>query len=460
MKTTDDYKFEVSISDQSFERKPIDNEIKYLRFTKQTVDVYDFLNLMLEGHCYTGVYSYDSFGMKQKNNINFRCSYLVTVDVDHSKETMNEMIDRLEFKPTCAYTSYSDGLDGDSRFRLVYCFDEKIEGKEEYWNYVYTVLAANGLELDGKVIDEKSREAIQYYNGNGSANFDFAVSDIIYCKNDFNLYYKDYYILYNTTSNNNILYNKSVNKNYNINPNNNIHLNDTFENEEFENDYWNMEDGDILYKYMNVYPNLEHTPLEIPDDDTPYIIYPKDYIEINKTVPVGNKTIGVTEGCKLKRKDGQGRRRTLFWNGVLRRLINPQITFDNLLYNLLFEFYHYMTNYKAENKIGRRDIYQIAVNVMKQDMTKHEHLRNRPHKHFTTNPNYCAKHNTTRNKIKGTAGKMIRHKQIGELYDCSKTVMENVKIMKEYGLERISESTLKRWMKDNGITKYKKGKVS
>ena len=48
MKTTDDYKFEVSISDQSFERKPIDNEIKYLRFTKQTVDVYDFLNLMLD----------------------------------------------------------------------------------------------------------------------------------------------------------------------------------------------------------------------------------------------------------------------------------------------------------------------------------------------------------------------------------------------------------------------------
>ena len=240
-------------------------------------------------------------------------------------------------------------------------------------------------------------------------------------------------------------------------PPNNIHLNDTFENEEFEDDYWNMEDdGDILYKYINVYPNLEHTPLPEVDDDTPFIIYPTGYIEINRVVKVGEKFIRLSEGSKLKIRDGQGRGRTLFFNGILRRLINPDITFDNLLYNLLFEFYHYMSNYKAENIIGRREIYNTARAVMKADMTKYEYLRNRPHKGFTTNPDYCAKHNISRNEFKGTAGKLIRHQQIGELYDCSKTIKENVEVMKAYGLERISEPTLKRWMKDNGITKYKK----
>lgn len=456
MKTTTDYKFEVSISDKGYDHKPIDDEIRHLRFSKKTVDIDEFLNYMLEGHCFTGVYSYDSLGMKRKTNENFRYSYLVTIDVDHSKETMNEMIDRLEFKPTCAYTSCRNGLEGESRFRLVYVFDERIEGKEEYWNYVYAVLAANGLELDGKVIDNKSREAIQYFNGNGTDTFEFAVTDIIYSKKDFNIYYKDYYILYN-----NINYkdNKSINENYinNYTPHNNIHLNDTFENEEFENDYWNMEDdGDILYKYINVYPNLEHTPLPEVDDDTPFIIYPTGYIEINRVVKVGEKFIRLSEGSKLKIRDGQGRGRTLFFNGILRRLINPDITFDNLLYNLLFEFYHYMSNYKAENIIGRREIYNTARAVMKADMTKYEYLRNRPHKGFTTNPDYCAKHNISRNEFKGTAGKLIRHQQIGELYDCSKTIKENVEVMKAYGLERISEPTLKRWMKDNGITKYKK----
>ena len=137
-------------------------------------------------------------------------------------------------------------------------------------------------------------------------------------------------------------------------------------------------------------------------------------------------------------------------------MINPDISFDNLLYNLLFEFYHYMTNYKAENIIGRREIYNTAKAVMRADLTRYEYLRNRPHKGYTTNPDYCAKRNVSRNKFKGTAGKLIRYQQIGELYDCSKTVKENVEIMKAYGIKQISEPTLKRWMKDNGITKYKK----
>ena len=457
MKTTTGFKFEVSISEKGYDHKPNDYEIKHLRYTKKAVEIDDFLDYMLEGHCFTGVYSCDSFGMKEKTNQNYRYSYLVTIDVDHSQETMRELVDRIEFKPTCAYTSCRDGLDGESRFRLVYCFDERIEGKEEYWNYVYTILAANGLELDGKVIDHKSREAIQYFNGNGTETFDFAVTDILYSKKDFNIYYKDYYILYNTSNNINNIDNKSINKNYKQHPHNNIHLNDTFENEEFENDYWNMkDDGDILYKYIDVYPNLEHTPLPEVNDDTPYIIYPAGYIEINRIVKVGEKYIRTSEGSQLKIRDGQGRGRTLFFNGILRRLINRNISFDNLLYNLLFEFYHYMTNYKAENIIGRREIYNTARDVMEADLTKYEYLRNRPHKGFTTNPNYCAKHNITKNKVKGIAGKLIRYQQIGELYDCSKTIKENVEVMKAYGLERISEPTLKRWMKENGVTKYKK----
>lgn len=462
MKTTTGFKFEVGISDKGYDHKPKRSEIKYLRYTKKAVDINDFLNYMLEGHCYTGVYSYDSFGMKQKTKKNYRYSYLVTIDVDHSQETMRELVDRIEFKPTCAYTSCRDGLEGESRFRLVYCFDERIEGKEEYWNYVYTVLAANGLTFDGKIIDKKSREAIQYFNGNGTKTFDFVVTDILYSKKDFNIYYKDYCIIYNTSNNINNKDNKSINKNYKQQPNNNIHLNDTFGNEEFENDYWNkdIDDEEILSKYINIYPNLEHTPLPVVDDDTPYIIYPTDYIEIHRVCKVGKegKYIRVNDGSPLKIQDGQGRRRTLFWNGIIRRLINPEITFDNLIYNLLFELYHYITNYNAENTIGRKEVHQIAVDVMKQDMTKHEHLRGTD-KQFMVNPNYCIKYNLTKNEVKSMAAKLIRYNQIGELYDCSKTVKENVKIMKEYGLERISEPTLKRWMKGNGITKYKKNMV-
>ena len=454
MKTTNDYKFEVSISTERFDHKPNrDTEIPNLHFTKKAVDVDEYIEYMLEGYCYAGVYSYDSFDIGQKDNENYRYSYLVTIDVDHSHETMNEMVDRIEFKPTFAYTSCRDGLNGESRFRLVYAFDEKIEGKIDYYNLVYSIFTANGVDIEKEVgyrdkkYDKKSDDAIQFYNGNGTENFDFTVTDIIYYKEDFKDYYKQYHRVTNS---------KSVNENYIHTHTNNIHLNDTFKDKQFEDDFYKLKIEEILSKYIDVYPNLEHTPLEIPDDDTPYIIIPTDYVEIKRLCKVGKegKYIRVNDGSALKIKDGQGRRRTLFWNGILRRLINPNITFDNLVYNLLYELCYYISNYKAENIIGKKEIYQIAVDVMKQDMSKYEHLRGTD-KQFIVNRNYCIKYGKTKNEVKPMAAKLIRYNHIGELYDCNLTDKENLDKMKENGMV-ISLRTLKRWREENGITKYKK----
>ena len=208
----------------------------------------------------------------------------------------------------------------------------------------------------------------------------------------------------------------------------------------------------MLSKYVDVYPNLEHTPLPDVDDDTPYIIYPTGYIEIRRWWRKRH------DGKPIKIKDGEGRRRKLFINGIIRRLINPQITFDNLLYNLLYETVYYISNFDAENVVDKKVIYNIATDVMKKDLTDYEHLRHMPHKEYTTNPNYCVQHNISRNALKGTVGKMIRSQKIGELYDCTMTDKENMEVMKTNGLD-ISLITLKRWRKENGIAKYKKGKA-
>lgn len=220
-----------------------------------------------------------------------------------------------------------------------------------------------------------------------------------------------------------------------------------FLNDTFENDYRNMKMEDILAKYIDVFPNMEHTPFEIPDDDTPYIIYPVGYVEIRRW---WRKRLN---GRPIKIKDGEGRRRILFLNGIIRRLINPDITFDNLLYNLLYELVHYHTNFKADNIIDKKEIYNIAKDIMNKDMADYERLRG-SRKKFMVNPNYCAKHKLSKNEVKNIAAKMIRYGQIGELYDCSLTDKENLEIMKENGLGT-SLSTLKRWRKENGFTKYK-----
>lgn len=456
MKTTTDYKFDVSISEKAYDHKPNkDTEVPHIEFTKKTVDVTGFLEYMLEGYCYAPIFSKDSFGMKgDRSNGTFRYSYIVSIDVDHSLETMNEMVDRLEYKPTCAYTSCQNGLlNGESRFRLVYCFEDKIERLDEYRELVFAIFNANHLDINEKVngkgkYDQQSKVPSQLYFGNGTETFEFTVTDIIYCKRDFNIHYN-----INNSIDNNIIYNsnkedKSIIENHTYTPHNNIHLNDTFDDEQFGNDYWNMRMEDILIKYIDIFPNMEHTPLEIPSDDTPYIIYPSGYIEIRRW---WRKRL---DGKPIKIKDGEGRRRKLFINGIIRRLINPSITFDNLLYNLLYELVNYISNYEADNIIDKKELFKIARDVMSKDMANYEHLRGK-HKQFIVNPNYCIKYNLTKNEVKSMAAKMIRYNQIGELYDCSLTDKKNLEVMKQHGLV-ISPITLKRWRKENGITKYKK----
>ena len=442
MEATLDYKFWVSLSHQKFDHKPNrETEVGKLRFSRIYTDVDGFAEALIKGYCYTPIFNDATFSMSDKTDRNFNYSSFVSLDIDHTDVDMNTMVDGLNYKPTLSYTSCSNGLDGKYSYRLIYCFGDKINGTSEYSNYVYTLLEANQISIDD--IDKRSLKASQYYNGNGCGNIDIKVSNIIYNKIDFIEYYKDY-----NTINNIIYNNESINLTNNTTHPTIISYNDTFENKQFENDYWNMKMEDVLVKYLDVYPNIEHTPLPIVDDDKPFIKFPSGYVEIKRYWKVRN------DGRAIKIEDGYHRRKNLFINGVIRRLINPSISFDNLVYNLLFELVNYISNYNADYTIDKKDIFYIARNVMKADLTRGEGLKGTDRK-FMVNPRYCEKYGMNKRQVRNMACKMLRGDSIGELYDCSKSDKENLEIMKSHGLE-ISLITLKRWRKENGITKYKK----
>lgn len=468
MRETLDYTFEVSLSTEKFDHKPTDSEVKRLRFKKTQTDVSNFLSSIFDGYCYASVFSSDSFCMTDKDKEHFKYSYIVSIDVDHSSESMNELVGRLEYKPTFAYTSCNDGLDGESRFRMVYCFDDKIASFGEYEGIVLSIFNANGLDINevvgerekvdkrGKKIekvykyDRGSKEAYRYFNGNGTDTFEFTTTDIIYSKEDFS----NNILFSNNTSNNNlknninnnISINKMDNKNHIQVGEYNMCLDVHFLNKQFEEDYWKMSMGDIISKYQPIFPNMEHTPLPTVDDDTPYIQFPSDYIEIRRYWTARN------DGRAIKLKDGQGRRRKLFINGVLRRRINPSITFDNLLFNLLYELYYYISNYNAKNVIDKKVIYEIAKNVMEADISL---IKTENKRKFIVNRAYCIKYGISPSKVRNEAAKEIRRQQIGVLYDCFLTDKENSELMKKYDL-KVSPRTISRWRKENGVQKCKK----
>lgn len=442
MDTTQDYRFWVSLSTQKFDHKPDrETEVSKLRFQRIYTDVEGFAAGIAQGYCYASIFTSATFGMSDKTDRNFNYSSFISIDIDHTDVDMNTMVDGLEYKPTLCYTSCSNGQEGKFSYRLIYCFTDKIKGTKEYSNYVQTILAANHISIDD--IDKRSLKASQYYNGNGCGNIDIKLSNIVYNKIDFIEYYKDYY--------NNIIYTsniESISVTNNTTPQTIISLNDTFVNNNFKEDYWNMKMEDVLSKYIDVFPNIEHTPLPEVSDDTPYIVFPSDFVEIKRYWKKGDN------GRAVKITDGNKRRQRLFINGIIRRLINPSITFDNLIYNLLFELVYYVSNYNAEYVIDKKDIYHIARNVMKADLSRAEGLKGSGRR-FMVNPRYCEKYGLNKKQVRNMACKMLRNDNIGELYDCSKTDKENLEVMKSNGLD-ISLITLKRWRKESGITKYKK----
>ena len=132
-------------------------------------------------------------------------------------------------------------------------------------------------------------------------------------------------------------------------------------------------------------------------------------------------------------------------------MINPDITFDNLLYNLVYEFQYYYIN--NGNKIDKKILYGIAMNVMEAEIDESLMRKGKPRYNFFINQLYCKKHGM---KAKQVLGQVNNKKQyIGEFYDLNLTDQENIEIMKECGL-LISKPTLDRWKKENGIKKYKK----
>lgn len=235
-----------------------------------------------------------------------------------------------------------------------------------------------------------------------------------------------------------------------------IGLESPIQNQEYINDYWNMTYSDLLMKYSDTYPMFEHTPLEEVDDDTPFIMLPSDYIEIKRywymeTVYDENGNKRYTTSRARKIKDGERRRKKLFINGILRRKMVKDISFEHLLNCMVNELYHYIDN--SKDKISKKELYDITLNIFQSDIDEYNGLHGTNKRKFIVNDRYCTKHNLNRKQVRNISRKVITYNQIGELYDFNLTDKQNVEVFKEYGIT-ISTKTLQRFRKEMGITKY------
>ena len=441
MINSSNFTFEVSYSVSNYSSKPSSDQIKFMHFVMSKTNVQEFSNKISSGYAYCAVYNFDDFGMSQKKDSNFAYTQVISVDVDKTTISLNEALKMLKTTPTVAYNTFSNGHNDLYCYRFIYVFQEPIESIKQAKLYTLCLNEIVSEELHVKT-DSNACKVSQYFNGTNDSNV--FVSNCIYELDDFNI---------DDINLDNI--NKSINpKSYKENTTIST-WSDTFENDTtLIKDFWRLNLTDFLNKYDSLIPNIQNSKIDIQSEDEPFISIPSDYREIKRYWYLLTDDKGHKLDYIRKIKDGEGRRKKLFINGIIRRLINPSITFENMLHNIVWEFVTYMIN--DGNKITKSILFSIVKDIMKTDMTRYSELGKTTRK-WMVNPYFALKHNMSKREVinKFKISKNNNKKQfIGELYDCSLSDKKNIEKMKEYGLD-ISLITLKRWRKENNITKYK-----
>ncbi|MBQ6193470.1 MAG: hypothetical protein IJK62_08285 [Bacteroidales bacterium] len=445
-----DGKILVSISTDKVENKD-SNIWASLKYKKTEIRLSQLTELIKQKYAFCGVFDDEEITQLHKTKSNWVGAYIVPIDLDNRKmpfEEFIELIEESEICPNLAYRTANDGTKGN-RYRLLYCFDEMIVN-ETLYKQIYDGL----IQQIETLTNEKNHD-----NCGGVITQSFAgtdkAKDILY--NDFYFSIKGVKELFGISTLNlsdkhkREKEQKPIAKKRQIKYDNFDFSNYDLMIKEFAQDFNKMGILQLIEKYGTLYPNIESTPLKEENEDIAFIDIPQNYIEIKRYWFLTDEALKNNKMATIRKiSDGMGRRKKLYLNAIIRRLINNIISFDNLLFNIICEFSYYMIN--DGNKITKKDLFEIVERAYNADLSKYNNLiiGNNERK-FIVNPLFCIKHNISKKAAVRIAVKQRNAQKIGELYDFNLTDKENIEVMKKYGVD-ICLRTLKQWKKENGLT--------
>lgn len=353
MKTDSNFVFRVNVSNDSYTTKSEASaclsragaeavgKVK-MAFRETCLTVDQFLQQALSGHSFCNLFDYDpnqkywieTSGGKRyqsypvyrqgrnkgcmklnfKSDRFFRGSQTVFVDIDYTRfKTIPEYLDCLTLKPTCAYMSYSDKLEKDGitsrRFRLVYVLDRELNKMN--MNIVNRYLTDCIIRDTGEpMADECGTRASQYFNG-VSGNAECYATYYIYSRLEFPDSLPD------------------VSAQPPASPSQQTSLPTVEFDDRLLHDMGTMDYQTFMHynslRYCYFYRTERDEWIDgiyqLTDDSYLQLWWPRETIT-----------------------DGNHRRRTLFKHACLRRLINPYVDANTLLFNMYLDFHRFIDN--------------------------------------------------------------------------------------------------------------------
>ena len=419
-----------------------------MAFVEQSVSVSEFLGLATSGHAFCNLFDFnpdEKYWITAPNGLSYPCypvykkgankgamklsikadqffrgSQTVFVDIDFTKYTViSEYISTLTQPPTCVYMSFSDNKDKHGivsrRFRLVYVFDEVL-GLEDFRKISCTISDRIVLDTGEPMDDDCGTRVSQYMNGVFGNNETYQ-TDCIYSISDFigGIDYID-----------------------NPQPQDKVEQETTqiVFNEQMVNDMVKLEYADFMHYYSKQYKYFYRT--ERPEKEE----------WINGLYQLTDENYLQLWYYRERQIDGQMRRRKLFKNACLRRIMRPDVDPDTLLFNLYVDLIRFFDN--SDRVITIDTLKRKVVYAMK--MTQEQlmaycnweiqyYKENRPK--FICYPGVI----TTRGQLSNIS-KTIRWAEIDKVYDRSKSIGENAETID------VPISTLYRYCNDKWINTH------
>lgn len=428
------YTFDISVSTLPIEDKNNCNFGK-IKYKRQNLTFTDFINRIEDGYsfCYCFNDNGRVFGQRDKRMDNFHHTNFIVFDIDHCAANIHEYLNKLPLKPTLAYTTTNDSK-LDHRFRLIYFLDFTIMKSESFYKKVYYKLASHLEIYSGfRMEDNCMKSPSQQFLGNPKKEITTVYNNILYELEDINKlsmnerYEKEM---------------KGVKDTANESKIEDVELNIS---DEMKNDLNEMKDSEFIAKWSNKYIYLMETPVTY-DEDGIARLWNKEYYQIkNKFSKVEGRTIPFKHGEK---------RRVVLLNMISTMLkINPRITDENLVFNVVVERYHFFDN--VDGKLNNAWILNAIKNARIDDMNGRNPIvpENRTFKiqksHFIDLINKW--NNEGKNGMMVLTNKIrkkINTERVGALYDFNLSVKENLKWLAEQGIV-VSQAKLYRLKKDN-----------
>ena len=422
-------------------------DIKKLCFKRSSISIEDFVKHIKEGFCFCHWFTTkaDSFKIYEKKNDNFDRANVVFVDVDDFNMEMKQFVYGLSKKPTVYYTTPSNlcpSKGNKYRFRLCYVFREDILNGETLASAYRGIIKE--IRKDYPTYpdqDQCGARLSQYMNGNGTPRCEVYSTDRVYTLSDFGV--SPFESAHNE--------NTSIREHAN-NKECAYHITDM----DFINDLSTIPPSDLIIKYRERYRYFDHSELKYNNG---YALVPEDYQEIYRSwyqdiVTNSSGDIRKVSAVKIKR-DGDNRRKCLFVSALIRRKILPNITFEHLLYNLVAERQWYYDN--SDNTLNNQELMRIANNALNIEYEKINIKTKRKPSQFKVDKLYCSERGIKPKSMVGIVRRKLKDEEIGNLYDCSLSVKDNLAMLKANGI-KIGLSRLYEFCDRNNIPRrpYKK----